>query len=658
VDSNSVTVRLGNGNGTFRPGLEFDAGSSPQAIALGDLNGDGRLDLAAARWGYGEQAALSILLGREDGTFEPKREFGSARSNNAPPALAIGDVDEDGWPDAALTTGIDPYLVDAPADVFLGNGDGTFGSRISIEVGAGPAACTSGDWNGDGSEDLAVVNRTAGTVSVLLGHGDGSFPLRHDWPAGREPRSLAAADLNGDQRLDLVVSDGSADSIHILFGEASGRFGPASGIPVSGRSSDVAVADFDRDGARDLAVGLYDRVSVLRGQGDGSFQPARDLAVPDAGVVVAADVNGDGWPDLAVGGQSRLRLFLGGPDGSFTELCVVGLCSQADWITSGDLDSNGCADLVVGTFWTGCVSVLLGASSGPLQPRDPAFVSSGALLGGSVGDLDGDGVPDLVVSENASRSLVFLRGLGNGSFEYAGGFGFASGPWQVHIADLNGDGSLDLATMSPTANSVSVLLNQNRRTPVELQDLEVDASESAIMLRWSLSPTARDDLVGVRVQRADDASGPYADRTHAPLEPAPRMSFKDRDVGRDHTYWFRLVLQRAHGKTMLTRPVSVTTPGSPRDRTALAAPVEGAADGSVTIHYTIGQATGPVTLAVYDVRGRCLRRLIRGPRSAGEHVMVWDRRTEWGTRLGRGVCFLRLQLGDTSVSRKLVLVRP
>src|SRR5437867_3873526 len=191
----------------------------------------------------------------------------------------------------------------------IGNGDGTFQAHTDFDGGLGPFSPVTGDFNGDGKLDLAVVGGyQLGTVSVLLGNGDGTFQGPVSYATGPYPYSMAAADLNGDGKLDLVVASNDANNtVSVLLGNGDGTFQPQVTYAMASRAVSVAIGDFNGDGKLDLAVnpavnpsgsGL---VSILLGNGDGSFQPTTDFTLPgECGghVISMGDLNNEGRPDL------------------------------------------------------------------------------------------------------------------------------------------------------------------------------------------------------------------------------------------------------------------------------------------------------------------------------------------------------------------------
>jgi FG-GAP-like repeat/FG-GAP repeat len=246
--SSSVSILLGNGDGTFQSAVGYAVGPGPSSIAVGDFNSDGNLDLAVAESGGG---GVSILSGNGDGTFKAVVRTGAFGGN--PGSLAIGDFNGDGKLDLAVTNiSTGASLGTGTVSVLLGNGDGTFQPALDFVVGSNPSSVAVGDFNADGKLDLAVANSDSNNVSVLLGNGDGSFQPPVSYGVGSSPSSVAVADFNGDGKPDLAVASKGNNTIDILLGNGDGTFQPAALFATEDVLVSIAAGDFNRDGRLDL----------------------------------------------------------------------------------------------------------------------------------------------------------------------------------------------------------------------------------------------------------------------------------------------------------------------------------------------------------------------------------------------------------------------
>jgi hypothetical protein len=369
----------------FVPAASAATGNGPNAIAVGDFNGDGKPDLAVVNF---DSNTVTILLGNGDGTFTvgPTLATGSY-----PTAVAVGDFNGDGKLDLAVTN-----LMSNTVTIFLGNGDGTFTPAASPATGGGPVAIAVGDFNGDGKPDLAVVNFGDYTVTILLGNGDGTFTAAAASPAvGSSPRSIAVGDFNGDGKLDLAVVDSSSNTVTILLGNGDGTFTAAAPLATGSYPISVAVGDFNGDGKADLAVANYDdnTVTIFLGNGDGTFTPAAPLATGSSPkAVVVGDFNGDGKLDLAVANfmGSTVTILLGNGDGTFTAAPSSSTGIASDAIAVGDFNGDGRADLAITNSSANTATVLLQQATAQATVAGISILGNGThnILAGYVGDVN------------------------------------------------------------------------------------------------------------------------------------------------------------------------------------------------------------------------------------------------------------------------------
>jgi hypothetical protein len=256
--SNTVSVLLGNGDGTFRPMDTYAVGTNPSSVAVADVNGDGKLDLLVANPNCTNGAppcrtgTVSVLLGNGDGTFRNFRELPLTHPANW---VAVGDFNRDGKLDLAVSGGNAGDHQSPSVSILLGGGDGSFHFLAQYAMAVNATTVTAADLNGDGKLDLAVVDNI-GLVSILLGKGDGTFLPRVDYPAGSFPiGSAAIGDFDGDGRLDLAVASSGSNSVAIFLGKGDGTFQPQRiRFGTASNPQGVATGDFDGNGRLDLVV--------------------------------------------------------------------------------------------------------------------------------------------------------------------------------------------------------------------------------------------------------------------------------------------------------------------------------------------------------------------------------------------------------------------
>jgi hypothetical protein len=309
----------------------------------------------------------------------------------------------------------------------LGNGDATFQAAVNYPAGNGPGNVALGDFNGDGITDLVVAN--LGGVSVLLGKGDGTFQAAANYPAGPAPAYVAVADFNGDGILDLAVANFGASTttangggLSVLLGNGDGSFRAPVSYATGLGPVFVTVADFNGDGNLDLAVansgtiysGVGGNLSVLLGNGDGSFQAAVNYSTGDgANCVAVADFNGDGIRDLAVYNiyANDVSVLFGKGDGTFQAAVDYdvgpGVFPGSSMVVS-DFNGDGIADLAVVLPGAGGVRVLLGNADGTFQTSPISYLAGVAPVACAVADFNGDGLPDLAVADSDSNGGVSI----------------------------------------------------------------------------------------------------------------------------------------------------------------------------------------------------------------------------------------------------------
>ncbi len=513
-NSNTISVLLANGDGTYQPAVNYTVGSNPKAVVIGDFNGDGKPDLAVANSNYASNI-VSILTGNGDGTFQALL---NVTVESAPGALAVGDFNGDGRLDLAVANGSNNI------SILLGNGNATFQSAVNYSVGSSPSSIAVADFEGDGTLDLALANYNDYTVSILKGNGNGTFRAGMSYSVSNKPSSVAAVDLNRDGRCDLVVSNYFGGSVTVLLGIGGGDFQPSTTFPTAGYPGSVAIGDFNGDGIPDVAVARNgvssNNIVILLGNGSGDFSSVINVQADNTGSygIAADDMNNDGKPDLVVGyyANTNISVLLNMSDfeasGAFSQVATYTTGTSPAAAVSPDLNNDGRADLAVANSGSNTVSVFSGNGDGNFTPQgeyvtgsEPRALATGELnrdgkidlitanrIGGTVsvllgtgngsfaqgvdyaagslptdvvlGDFNRDGKPDLAVANSGSDTISILLGNGDGTFQPGIAYGVAAGPLTLMARDLNGDEKLDIAAVNRENSSVSILLSNGDGT--------------------------------------------------------------------------------------------------------------------------------------------------------------------------------------------------
>jgi hypothetical protein len=471
--SGEADLLLGKGDGTFQPRVVLNGGEwGTASFVVGNFNGDGTLDIATSvdAGPFGGGPSLNVLLGKGDGTFQAPRTSTIGEAGNA---LAIGDFNGDGKLDLALAaSGVDNV------SVVLGNGDGTFATNPGIPVNTGlPNAIAAGDFTGSGKTDL-VTTGFAGGAAVLLNNGDGTFRAGPTLSIDGTPIAVVVGAFTNDGHQDIAVATEGGE-VEVFLGNGNGTF-QAPRVFNFGNDHSIramVAGDFNHDGHLDLAVSYLlgfggaepSDLTVLLGKGDGTFTRGQTVMLgTDAEGLAVADLTGNGKLDLVTTtflptGERDVKVLLGNSDGTFQKPIEVTPGTRATFVGVGDFTGDGKPDLVLVDYFNDAVSILPGNGNGTFQkPITFSFPDKGTLLGGpAVGDFFEDGKLSVAVTTGLG-TVSILRGNGDGTFQAPLNFivdFHGEQPSTLIAADFNGDGKLDLAATNALTDDVSVLLN-------------------------------------------------------------------------------------------------------------------------------------------------------------------------------------------------------
>ena len=528
-----VTVLLGKGDGTYQAPVTYATGEETESVALRDVNGDGKLDILATSSCNSDcsSGAVNVLLGNGDGTFQPAVAYNTGAADSL--ALAVGDVNGDGKLDLLVVDACSSNnsCTNGILSVLLGNGDGTFQTAVNYASGGqSPQAIAIADVNGDGKLDVAITNECAsnsdcssGFVSLLLGNGDGTFQNAvNSGSGGVYADSVAIGDVNGDGHADLVVanrcnnsSNCSYGTVGVLLGNGDGTFQSALQYASGGLyAQSLALVDLNADGKPDVVVsnqcqsnsGCQDgaSTSVLLGNGDGTFRlsasytsgssDSGELEGPSITNVMVGDVNGDGLPDVlvtnscdgsSVCNNGSVSVLLGYGDGTLQAGVIYSPAgSEAHGLATADVNGDGKPDILVASQCAsnsncnnGAVSVLLNNGDGTFQAGGTFPSGGGYTLWAASADLNGDGKADVVLmnectstSDCSQGSVSVLLGNGDGTFQLPVTYATTNDGQSVALADVNGDGKLDIVLAAQcsdsncTGGAVNVLLGNGDGT--------------------------------------------------------------------------------------------------------------------------------------------------------------------------------------------------
>jgi len=517
----SIGVFLGNGDGTFLNQSLYllDEYSEPNSLAIGDFNNDNQLDIAVANL---RSNSISILLGNGDGTFV---NYDCYSTGTKPPVfIAVGDFNNDVIQDLVVTNEGSNNV-----GVFIGYGNGSFAEQITYAMpnGSSPIWVVVSDFNRDNISDIAVANRDGNNIGILLGYADGTFRnvTMYSTGNGSLPWSIAAGDFNKDNLIDIAVANSGTKNVGIFFGNGDGTFslGATYSTGVKSSLTAIAVQDLNNDTILDIAVSDWgagnSNIGVLYGLNNGTFLVPNPYSTgfnSQPTSIAICDFNKDGWLDLAFSNSQKnnigimlrngtepfgiqttfstgnnsgpssvavtdfnnddqldiavtdlntdnIGIFFGYGNGSFAnqQTYSTGNDSNPISIAIGDFNDDKQFDIVVANFNTNNIGILLGSGKGTFANLQTYSTGEGSEpTSVAVADLNKDNQTDIVVTNGGINTVLVFYGFGNGTFARPTSFSleYGSFPISAAIGDFNNDTWLDIAVANYGPGYVEILL--------------------------------------------------------------------------------------------------------------------------------------------------------------------------------------------------------
>jgi len=571
-------MTLGVAAPSFSTKTDFTSGTQPYSVSRGDLNGDGKPDMAVTS---NNSASVSVFLntttpGASTPTFTAKTDF---TTGTGPRSVSIGDLNGDGIPDLAVAN-----ITSTSVSVFLntttpGASTPAFTAKTDFTTGTQPNSVSIGDLNGDGKPDLAVTNNISASVSVFLntttpGASTPTFSAKTDFTTGTNPRSVSIGDLNGDGKPDLAVANSSSTSVSVFLNTTT----PGASTPTF-----TAKTDFSA-GANPYSVSIR-------------------------------DLNGDGKPDLAV-------------------------------VNQGSASTS--VSVFLNTTTPGAPTPTFSAKTDFTTSSFPQFIS--------IGDLNGDGKPDMAIVNAGSVSVsVFLNtttpGASTPTFTAKTDYTTAGTPFSVSIGDLNGDGKPDLAIANQSSSSVSVFLNTAvLPLPVELASFTSSVNSNNVTLNWST--VQEQNNKGFEIEKCSFGAGwkriGYIDG-HGTTNTQQNYSFTELGLSTG-SYQYRLKQIDYNGNFEYFELSNEVTIGVP-SKYLLAQNYPNPFNPVSIINYQIS-INSFVSLKVYDLAGKEVASLVNEVKDAGYYYVTFDAKS-----LSSGTYFYKLSTDKFSDVKKMVVVK-
>ena len=411
----------------------IDTNTGPVSITSADFNNDGKLDFATANW---SSNTVSVKLGDGNGGFSGTKTL---TTGGHPTSIITRDFNKDGKQDLAVAN-----YYGSSFQVYLGNGDGSFISKPPVSTGSNPYSLTTADFNGDGKLDMAIAdNGNTSCFYISLGDGAGNFATPTAYPIGANQNAIISADFNGDGKPDIATAN-VGNTVKIFLNDGSGVFSSAtSTVTVGSTPYSIATADFNGDGKLDFATADMwgSDISVRFGNGDGTFSGTTTIAIPyttyisaTPNTVIATDYNNDGNVDIVVvNGNADLGVLYGDGHGNFSAFTSIATV-RAQSAVIGDFNNDGKTDFVIASNDNAAGNSVYTLLNNSLATTSTLTIRENTAPTGNVAIT---GSPTLGQTLTAgTSSIADADGLGSGGFSYQ---------WKADNTNISGATSSTLA---------------------------------------------------------------------------------------------------------------------------------------------------------------------------------------------------------------------
>lgn len=473
-----------------------------------DFDGNGTPDLFYIReaTAFPPVTNISVFLGDGTGGFGVVKNTTlsvSTITSSVSPRYALGDMTGDGKVDLA-------YIMDTSLYVVSGDGTGGFGTASSFPLGLTPGALTLSDMDGDGRPDAVITLSSGSDVYVFRNQGMAGLLRQGPFPAGASALVVRIADVNGDQRPDILAQTATPTrTFNILLANGTGGYSLADPIPYGTTAPKLLTADFNQDGKTDLILvgGSQLQIEILLGDGSGKF--SREGNITYAGATApawaeVADLNADGTPDV-IAATSSLRILLGDGAGRFLTAPFVEVSGNPKKLIVQDQDGDGRSDAVIFSQYDPAVTILSGDGKGLALKSPPLRVGDGAVTG-ALADLNRDNKLDLVyVSTN--DNIYLSLGIGPGQYDSPRSLGVGNDPTDILVEDVNKDAIPDLVIANSRSKSLGTLLNDGQGNFGLIKGTSISLFEPGMLASGDFDRDGRTDFVVAYTALSGSSSG-------------------------------------------------------------------------------------------------------------------------------------------------------